>query len=53
MYAIRSYYEVLANRIITIEGERIKAVGGPDTAIPEGATVIDLSSSFVMPGFIV
>jgi len=43
--------KVLANRIITIEGERIKAVGGPDTAIPEGATVIDLSSSFVMPGF--
>jgi len=43
--------KVLANRIITIEGERIKAVGGLDTAIPEGATVIDLSSSFVMPGF--
>ena len=43
--------KVLANRIITIEGERIKAVGGPDTAIPEGAAVIDLSSSFVMPGF--
>ena len=43
--------KVLANRIITIEGERIKAVGGPDTAIAEGATVIDLSSSFVMPGF--
>jgi imidazolonepropionase-like amidohydrolase len=43
--------KVLANRIITIEGERIRAVGGPDTAIPEGATVIDLSSSFVMPGF--
>ncbi|HEY5642071.1 MAG TPA: amidohydrolase family protein [Woeseiaceae bacterium] len=43
--------KVLAHRIITIEGERIKAVGGPDTRIPEGATVIDLSSSFVMPGF--
>ena len=41
---------VLANRVITIEDDRIRAVGGPDTPIPDGATIIDLSSSFVLPG---
>jgi imidazolonepropionase-like amidohydrolase len=41
---------VSTNRVIIIEGDRIKAVGGPDTVIPGGATVVDLSSSFVMPG---
>lgn len=39
------------NRVIVVEGDRITAVGGRDTTVPEGAKVIDLSSSFVMPGF--
>jgi len=41
---------MLNDRVITIEDDRIRSVGGPDTPIPDGATVIDLSSSFVMPG---
>lgn len=42
---------VLENQVIVIEGNTIKAVG-PGLAIPAGATVIDLSGSTVMPGFI-
>lgn len=42
---------VLENQVIVIEGNTIKAVG-PGLAVPAGATVIDLSSSTVMPGFI-
>ncbi len=38
-------------RVILIEGSRITGVG-PEVAIPPGATVIDLSSSSVMPGLI-
>ncbi|MDH4109701.1 MAG: amidohydrolase family protein [Gammaproteobacteria bacterium] len=41
---------VARNAVITIEDDRIRAVGGPDTPIPAGSDVIDLSSSFVMPG---
>lgn len=41
----------LANQVIIVEGERIKAVGsGLD--IPAGATVIDLSKSVVLPGLV-
>lgn len=42
---------VLENQIIVIERNRIKSVGA-NVAIPAGATVIDLSRSTVMPGFI-
>lgn len=34
---------------ILIEGRRIKAMG-PDVAVPEGATVVDLSGFHVLPG---
>ncbi len=30
----------------------ITAVGGPDTAVPEGAEVVDASGSWVVPGFV-
>ncbi len=43
----------VADRVIEIEGERIKAVGSfREIAIPNGAEVIDLSHSFVLPGLI-
>jgi imidazolonepropionase-like amidohydrolase len=42
--------EVTRNVVIVVEDERIAAVGGSDTPIPEDAEVIDLSSSFVLPG---
>ena len=41
---------VSRDRVIVVEGEKITAVGGSGTAIPEGAIVIDLSDSFVLPG---
>src|SRR5262245_63857862 len=40
-----------ANQVIIIEGERIRAVGA-NLAIPEGATVIDLSRLTVLPGLV-
>lgn len=42
--------KVIRNAVIVIEDDRITAVGGSGTQIPEGADVIDLSSSFVLPG---
>src|SRR5258708_4971508 len=39
------------NQTIIIEGERIKAVGA-NLAIPDGARVVDLSRSTVLPGLI-
>lgn len=41
---------VSRDAVIVVEDERIVAVGDSDTNIPDGATVIDLSSSFVLPG---
>jgi imidazolonepropionase-like amidohydrolase len=41
---------LLPNTTIVTVGERIVSVGGPSTAIPEGARVIDATGKFVMPG---
>jgi imidazolonepropionase-like amidohydrolase len=41
------------DRVIAIEGDRIKAVGSiQEVAIPAGAEVIDLSNATVLPGLI-
>src|SRR6267142_1991676 len=37
------------NQTVIVEGRKIKAIGG-DLAVPQGATVIDLSNSTVLPG---
>ena len=42
--------KVTRNAVVVIEGEKIVAVGDSDTTIPDGAAIIDLSSSFVLPG---
>ena len=42
---------VAANQMILIEGEKITE-GGPEPAIPSGATVIDLSQLTVLPGLV-
>lgn len=39
------------NGTVVIRNGRIAAVGGPDTAIPAGAQVIDASQMHVYPGF--
>ena len=59
--AVRSYIKaghllspvdgrVTKNAVITIEGDRITAVGNSGTMIPDDATIIDLSESYVLPG---
>ena len=40
------------DQVIVIRGDRIEAVGGAGTAIPAGATVIDLPRATVLPGMI-
>lgn len=41
---------VASNAVVTIKDDRIVAVGDSSTLIPDGARVIDLSDSFVLPG---
>ncbi|HEV2489652.1 MAG TPA: amidohydrolase family protein [Candidatus Acidoferrales bacterium] len=44
---------VLTNMMIVIEGDHIDRVAKPDEiTVPAGATVIDLSQAFVLPGLI-
>ncbi|HTL59512.1 MAG TPA: amidohydrolase family protein [Candidatus Limnocylindrales bacterium] len=43
--------KVLENQMVLVEGERIKEVG-PNINAPPNAKVIDLSSSWVLPGLI-
>jgi len=42
----------IANGVVVMNGGRISAVGGPDTAIPPGAEVVDATGRFVTPGLI-
>jgi imidazolonepropionase-like amidohydrolase len=42
--------KVTSNAVITIIDDKIIDVGNSNTPIPAGASVIDLSDSFVMPG---
>ncbi|MDR1794044.1 MAG: amidohydrolase [Erysipelotrichaceae bacterium] len=44
--------DMIENGVVIIEGNKIKAVGGSDTKIPDGATIIDASGKWVTPGFI-
>ena len=42
--------KVSRDAVIVVEGDKIIAVGGSDINIPDGAEIVDLSSSFVLPG---
>ena len=42
---------MLENQVVLVEGDRIAAVGS-DVSVPPNATVIDLGSATLMPGFI-
>jgi imidazolonepropionase-like amidohydrolase len=39
------------NKLIFIEGERISNIQSAGTTIPDDATVIDLSTQYILPGF--
>jgi imidazolonepropionase-like amidohydrolase len=41
---------VSRDRVIVVEDDRIRSIGGADIAIPDDAEVVDLSDSFVLPG---
>ena len=43
---------VIENGVVVMDGGKIAAVGGPGTAIPRNATVIDASGMTVYPGLI-
>jgi imidazolonepropionase-like amidohydrolase len=38
--------------VVLLEGSRIAAVGGPNLAVPDTATVIDVAGRHVLPGFV-
>jgi imidazolonepropionase-like amidohydrolase len=42
----------LLNSVILIQEGRLAAVGGPETEIPEGAEIIDVSGKFITPGLV-
>ncbi|MEW6322719.1 MAG: amidohydrolase family protein [Acidobacteriota bacterium] len=42
----------IANGTVVLRDGRIAAVGGPDTAVPQGAEIVDARGRFVSPGII-
>jgi imidazolonepropionase-like amidohydrolase len=44
--------KVIADAVVVVEGERITAVGTGNSAVPNGAQVIDLRKYFGLPGLI-
>jgi imidazolonepropionase-like amidohydrolase len=42
----------IANGVVIVDGNTIKAVGGPETKIPNGAEVVDLKGFNLWPGLI-
>ena len=43
---------VIKGGTVIIRGSKIEKVGGPDTKVPEGATVVDAKGHVVAPGFV-
>jgi imidazolonepropionase-like amidohydrolase len=44
--------EPILNGVLVVQGGRITAVGGPETAIPAGAVVHDATGKTIMPGLV-
>lgn len=42
----------IKNAVIVVEHDRIIAIGGPDTPIPEEAHVLDAAGRTILPGFV-
>jgi imidazolonepropionase-like amidohydrolase len=42
----------IANGVLVVQGGRITAVGGPETAIPAGAVIHDVGGKTIMPGLV-
>jgi len=56
VYKGATIYPVDGPRIETgtmvVEDGKIKAIGGPDTEVPEEAEIVDLSGKVILPGFV-
>ena len=44
--------ELRRDQVVTVRGDRIESVRDDDGSVPDGASVIDLSGSTVLPGLI-
>src|SRR4051812_20143110 len=51
-YVVPVSGDPIENGIVVVTDGKISAVGGPDTAIPADARVVDVSGSWVLPGFV-
>ena len=51
-YVVPVSSQPIENGTVIVTDGVITAVGGPDTAVPEGAGVVDASGSWVVPGFV-
>ncbi|MFK4836341.1 amidohydrolase [Microbacterium sp. ZW T2_14] len=51
-YVVPVSSDPIENGTVVVTDGVITAVGGPDTAVPEGAEVIDATGSWVVPGFV-
>jgi imidazolonepropionase-like amidohydrolase len=43
---------IIAGGTVIVRGSKIEKVGGPDTKVPDGATVVDAKGRVVAPGFV-
>ena len=44
--------EIISNGVLVEENNRIQAIGGADTSIPAGATILDASGKTIIPGLV-
>src|SRR5690242_14178098 len=42
----------LADAVVVIEGDRVKAAGDKNTAVPPGADIIDVVGKYIIPGLV-
>lgn len=45
-------HQPVRDAVIVIEGDKIRAFGGPRTTYPSDATVVDLSGKYIIPGLV-
>ncbi|HEX5860163.1 MAG TPA: amidohydrolase [Microbacterium sp.] len=51
-YVVPVSGDPIENGTVVVTDGVISAVGGPDTAVPDDARIIDVSGSWVLPGFV-
>src|SRR4051794_30404402 len=51
-YVVPVSGDPIENGTVVVQDGVISAVGGPDTAVPDGARIVDAGGSWVLPGFV-